>query len=73
MKKFNQVYKTILEDIGSNNKLNDLKKKLDKSSEEALESGVEDKTTETELNKVNTGIKKKKLLKTKQAAMTQGA
>lgn len=72
MNKFDETYQKILEDISTDSKLSNLKKKLDKSSEDSLNAGIEDKTTETELNKTNAVIKRKKLQKAKQAALTGG-
>ncbi len=72
MNKFDETYQKILEDLSTDSKLSNLKKKLDKSSEDSLNAGIEDKTTETELNKTNAVIKKKKLQKVKQAALTGG-
>jgi hypothetical protein len=72
MNKFDATFQKILEDLGTDSKLSNLKKKLDKSAEDSLNSGIEDKTTETDLNKTNTVIKKKKLQQAKQKALTGG-
>lgn len=72
MNKFDETFEKILEDLGTDSKLSNLKKKLDKSSEDSLNAGIEDKTTETELNKTNAVIKKKKLQQAKQKALTGG-
>lgn len=69
MKKFDALYKTILEDI-SDTKISNLKKKLDQSSEDALNAGIDDETAETDLKKTTAGIKKKKLQDVKQKEVT---